>query len=270
MNIRRESYDPIAQRYERARPTYPPALFADIVKYAHLEADARLLEIGCGSGQASLPLAERGYTIDCVEIGARLAAIAREKLSPYPKVAVINADFETAELPARHYDLLYSATAFHWIEPAIRFTKAHELLKPAGTLALFWLRPALTAKSRAAEIALQEIYRRVAPDLARDYTPPPRPNAVRTEYETLIPASGFFDALAIRKHYVVTEYRAEAYIDLLGTFSDHIALPADKQSQLFNEVGELIDKDFAGVIQRETVALLYLARRSSHRRNRAK
>ena len=261
MSERRASYDPIAQQYDRARPDYPAALFDDIVAYANLGDEARLLEIGCGTGQATLPLAERGYAIDCVELGAELAAVARRNLAAYPKARVINADFDTVALPAMRYDLALSATAFHWLDPATRFQRAHDLLKQGGTLALFWHRPVMTDVSRDQVKALQEIYRRIVPKLARDFELPPPPAAVRTEYDKLIPQSGLFCDLDVRKHYVVTEYSAEAYVDLLGTFSDHIALPVETRLRLYKEIDALIHEEFAGVALRETVALLYLARR---------
>ena len=65
----------------------------------------------------------------------------------------------------------------------------------------------------------------------------------------------------MRRHYVASEYRAAAYIDLLGTTSDHIALSAAKRRELFKQIEALINDELAGVIIRETVALLYLARR---------
>ena len=262
MSERRDSYDPIAQIYDRARPDYPAALFDDIVAYADLDDEARLLEIGCGTGQATLPLAQRGCAIDCIELGAELAAVARQNLAPYPKVKLIKADFETVALPRRAYHLVYAATAFHWIDPAVSFSKAHDLLKSGGALALFWHRPALTDVSRAYVAALQDIYRRIAPEMAEAYEAPPGPDEVSTEYAELIPNSGLFDQLVIRKHYVLTEYSAEAYVELLSTFSDHIALRQETRRQLFEEIGALIKREFAGVLPRETVALLYLARRT--------
>jgi len=254
-------HDQVAPLYDKARPSYPAALFDDIVSYGPLPEQARLLEIGCGTGQATLPLAERGYAIDCVEPGARMAAIARAKLAGFPAVSVICADFERFSGRPASYDLLFSATAFHWVDPTIRFQKAHDLLKMGGALALFWHRPTQTGVSRDFEDALQAVYRRVAPELARGYKPAPRPDQVTTEYEALIPASGYFADLALRKHTVATEYSAGAYADLLGTFSDHRSLAPAKRTQLLSEIKHLINAKFAGTVVRETVALLYLARR---------
>ena len=257
---RRNSFDGAAGLYDSARPPYPEALFDDIVSYAKLGADSRLLEVGCGTGQATIPMARRGYAIDAVELGAQMAAIARDKLSAFPKVKIIVADFETLSLPRKTYDLLLSATAFHWIDPAIRFQKARDLLQPSGALALFWHRPTLTDLSRPYLEPLQAVYERVAPELARNFSPPPRPEAVRTEYQELITAGGLFGDLLVRKHYVTMEYSAGAYASLLGTFSDHRSMDAGKRERLLAGIEMVVNREFSGKIIRETVALLYLAR----------
>ncbi len=261
---RRRAYDQIAQLYDRARPSYPAALFDDIVAYADLTADARILEIGCGTGQATLPLAQRGYTIDCVELGAELAKVARDNLASYPAAQVIQADFNTVDLAPARYELVLSATAFHWLDPATRFIKAHRLLKPRGALALFWHRPVVTDASRPFVDAVQKVYREIAPELSRRYEPPPHPDEVSTEYAELIPASGLFDRLAIRKRYTATKYSATAYIELLDTFSDHRALEPAKRRRLFHAIDNLIHSGFSGEVTRETVALLYLAQSLPH------
>jgi len=256
---RRRAYDQIAQLYDRARPSYPAALFDDIVAYAGLTADARILEIGCGTGQATLPLAQRGYALDCIELGAELAKVARDNLASFPAAQVLHADFNTVDLAPARYELVLSATAFHWLNPGTRFDKAHRLLKPGGALALFWHRPVVTDASRPFVDAVQKVYKEIAPELTRRYQPPRRPDAVNTEYAELIPASGLFDRLAIRKHYTATKYRATAYIELLDTFSDHRALEEAKRRQLFRAIEYLIHSGFSGEVTRETVALLYLA-----------
>lgn len=259
-SARRYPHDEVADLYDRVRPGYPDVLFDDIAAYANLRADARILEVGCGSGQATLPLAMRGYTIDCVEIGARMAAIARRKLAPYPRVTVIRDKFETATLPRTDYDLLMSAMAFHWIDPAIRFQLAHDLLAPGGVVALFWHRPVQTEISREFVEAQQLIYRRRAPELAKRYHAPTRPEDASTEYEQLIAGSKLFEDLAIRKHYAQNAYDTESYIELLESFSGHRLLPALQRRALLREIEALIRDEFSGKVIRETVVLLYLAR----------
>lgn len=254
-------HDQVAQRYDRARPGYPAALFDDIIACADLAADARILEVGCGTGQATLPLARRGYAIDCIEPGAQMVAIARANLAGFPAVTLTSIDFERFRAPPASYDLLLSATAFHWIDPEIRFRKAHHLLKPGGALALCWHRPVQTEASRHFVDAIQSVYKRFAPELTDEFENPPAPDRVTTEYEELIPASGCFARLEIRKHYVAAHYSASQYVDLLATFSDHQTLDAAKRHRLLSAIEALIAEEFAGAVIRETVALLYLARR---------
>ena len=110
---RRHTFDQVAALYDSARPLYPEALFDDIVSYAKLSAIARILELGCGTCQATLPMAQRGFHIDGIELGAQLAEIARANLAAFPNVRIFCADFETTDLPSASYDLLLSATAFH-------------------------------------------------------------------------------------------------------------------------------------------------------------
>src|SRR5262245_61850089 len=117
---RRESFDEVAELYERARPTYPTPLVEDLVQFASLSKNTRVLEIGCGTGQLTLPLAERGTSIVAVELGTKLASVARRKLAPFENVAVIVADFDRWMLPEEPFDLVVAATAFHWLRPETR------------------------------------------------------------------------------------------------------------------------------------------------------
>src|SRR5919198_4002071 len=89
----RTTFEEVPELYERARPLYPAELFDDLVSFAGLEAGARVLEIGCGTGQATLPLAELGVEVVCVELGERLAAVARRKLPRLPNVEGVHAVF---------------------------------------------------------------------------------------------------------------------------------------------------------------------------------
>src|SRR5712691_5001525 len=129
-------FEQVPELYDRARPVYPPEVFDDIVTLAGLYKGARVLEIGCGTGQATLPLAERGFQITCIELGEQLAALARRKLAAFPAVEVINAPFETWEPGAAGFDAVVAFTAFQWIDPELRYRKAASLLREAGALAV--------------------------------------------------------------------------------------------------------------------------------------
>ena len=132
----RGTFDSSADFYETARPDYPDELLDDLIELAALEPGDRLLEIGCASGKATRPILERGFSIVCVEMGPRLAEQARRNLAGFP-VEIHVAEFEDWEGEPGTFDLVYAATAWHWLDPAIRFRRAHRLLRPGGHLA-FW------------------------------------------------------------------------------------------------------------------------------------
>ena len=91
----RTTFEEVPELYDRARPTYPAQLFDDLAAIAELPEAARIVELGCGTGQATIPLAERGYRVTCVELGEQLAGAARRRLAVFPAVKVVNAAFET-------------------------------------------------------------------------------------------------------------------------------------------------------------------------------
>ena len=119
----RATFDQAALLYDEARPGYPEALFDDVVTLSGIPPGWRILEIGCGTGQATLPLARRSYRILCIELGANLATVARHKLRAYPQVEVRTGAFEDRPVEEAAFDLALSATAFHWIDPAIAYPK---------------------------------------------------------------------------------------------------------------------------------------------------
>ena len=97
-------------------------------------ASTRIVEIGCGTGRATVPLAQRGYAVTCVELGEQLAAIARRKVAGFPSVQVITTNFETWQPEHSEFDAVVAFTAFHWIAPDRRYSKTAELLRAGGKL----------------------------------------------------------------------------------------------------------------------------------------
>src|SRR5215211_3949093 len=123
-NRLRTTFDEAASLYDEVRPGYPEELFDDVVSLSGIEPAGRILEIGCGTGQATVPLARRGYRILCVELGENLAAVARRNLEGYPRAEVRTGAFEDLALQEGAFDLAISATAFHWLDPVVAYPKA--------------------------------------------------------------------------------------------------------------------------------------------------
>src|SRR5438876_3292992 len=136
----RLGFGEVAEQYDRVRPTYPESLVDAVVAYASLAADDAVVEVGCGTGKATVPFAARGLRIRALEPDEHMAAIARHNCRALG-VTVETSSFE--EWPVAHGSarLVMSAQAWHWVRPGVRLAKAHETLEPGGALALFWNRP---------------------------------------------------------------------------------------------------------------------------------
>jgi SAM-dependent methyltransferase len=140
------------------RPGYPERLFDDLALLSGTGPGTRALEIGCGTGQATLPLARRGYLLLGVELGANLAAVARTKLADYPNARVLACSFEAWPVEQEAFDLVVSATAFHWVDPRVRHRrKSAQALRPDGSLALIWNRADPEGGSEGFLEALEEV-----------------------------------------------------------------------------------------------------------------
>jgi SAM-dependent methyltransferase len=134
-----------AEAYQRTRPVCPDALFDDLVRMAGLAPGDRVAEIGPGTGQATVPMAERGLAVTAVEIDASQAAVAARRLAAFPAVSVVTSSFEAWEPPGEPFAAVVVISALHWIDPGIRYAKPASVLRPEGTLAVggcAWARPA--------------------------------------------------------------------------------------------------------------------------------
>ena len=120
-------FDEVPELYDRTRPRYPAALVRELADRADLRPGVRVLEIAPGTGQLTLPVAELGCSITAVELGPSMAAVAARNLARYPAVRVVTAAFEEWPLSAEPFGAVVCATAFHWLDPAVR-TYQHRLI----------------------------------------------------------------------------------------------------------------------------------------------
>lgn len=252
----RETFDEAPELYDRVRPGYPDALFADLAALAGLRVGSRVLEIGCGTGQATVPLAARGYEIVAVELGAGLAEVARRKLARFPSVEVVTAAFEAWPLPAELFDAVVAATAFHWIDPAVRLEKTAGALRPGGALAVISTHHVAGRDTRFFD-RVQRCYERWMPG-----TPPglTLPAAADVPVEDEATRRGErFERLAVRRYEWELTYATRDYIDLLTSYSGHRALEPDAREALLRCVAELIDAGFGGRIAKRYLTELAVA-----------
>jgi SAM-dependent methyltransferase len=258
----RATFDSAASLYQQARPGYPSELYDELVYLAALQARDRLLEIGCASGKATVPLARRGFPITCIELGSALAAEARRNLAQFPDVQVINAPFESWQPPrGQTFALVFAATAWQWLDPALRYQKAWALLRRGGHLAFWDATHVFPAESDPFFREIQEVYDEIGEGLPVG-AGWPRPGGL-PDSRAQIEASGLFDDVVVRQFDWETTYTAEEYIRLLDTFSGHIAMPEWKRSRLYGEIRRRLGERPDGRLRRHWGAVLHVARRGS-------
>lgn len=254
-----KTFDRAAAIYHRARPDYPDELFDDLISVAGLRSGDALLEAGCGTGKATVPLARRGFRITCLEPGRHLAAIAREKLAGF-NIRVVETTFEEWKpSTAETFNLVYSATAWKWIDPTVRYKRAWEVLRRGGHIALWNAQHVFPEKGDAFFHDIQSVYEEIGEGLPPD-APWPRPGELPDDADE-IQASGLFDVVHIRHFDWEETYDASSYIELLSTFSGHIAMDDWKRDRLYGEIRKRLSARPDGLLRRHWGAVLQIARR---------
>lgn len=253
----RDTFDRAADRYQRARPDYPHALFDDLVAAAGLASGSRLLEVGCATGKATLPLARRGFRITCVESGPNLAAAARRNLAGLD-VAVVEARFEDWRPAAgQRFDLVFAATAWNWIDPAVRYARAWQALAPGGHLAFWNADHVFPDGGDPFFREIQDVYDEIGEGGGGRWT---RPGELADRTEE-IEAGGLFEVVHVRHFDWERVYDAEGYIDLLDTFSGHIAMEDWQRDRLYGEIRLRLGRRPGRALRRHWGAVLHVARR---------
>lgn len=254
------TFDTVADRYHQARPAYPDELYTELISATGLRSGDRLLEVGCGTGKATVPLAERGFAITCLEPGPRLATIARRSLSGYPLVQIVSQALEDWQPSAYEpFDLIFAATAWHWINPAVGFRRAWRLLRPGGHLAIWAAEHVFPPDGDPFFGELQDVYDKIGegmPAGTRYFAPGEQPDD-----RAAIDGSGLFTVTSIRHFDWEISYTAEEYIALLETFSGHIAMAGWQRDRLYSEIRRRLAGRPDGKVRRHWGTALQIAAR---------
>jgi SAM-dependent methyltransferase len=258
----RETFESAAATYHRVRPRYPEALF-DVLEHATgLTAPADLLEIGCGTGIATESMARRGHRITCVELGPKLAARARANLGAHPDVTVVRASFDTWTPPAwGAFDVVYAATAWHWLDPATRYQRAHRHLRQGGALAFWSATHVVPEDGDPFFVELQDVYDQIGESQPDDWQFP-RPGELADQVGE-IADTGLFSTVTVRHFDWEVTYDADGYIALLDTFSGHRTMQPWQRQRLYDEIRRRLTQRPSGTVRRHWGAVLHVATRSS-------
>jgi SAM-dependent methyltransferase len=251
----------VAASYDKGRPGYPEALVDDVLALCDISDDARVLEVGAGTGKLTELLARRDLDVLAIEPSAEMAAVARRKLAAYPRVSIAVATFEDWPAEPNAFALLVSAQAWHWVALEARYPKAHQVLRPSGGLALFWSHPRWD--ECALGRALASVYAAIAPELYGDGPWFPGftgPHGAERPSQTEL--SGYFGSLTERSYRWALDYTVDQYLELLRSFPEHLRVPVGRRDALFNAVGKVIESSGAP-LRMNYETRLYFASRST-------
>jgi SAM-dependent methyltransferase len=253
---RRIAFEEVAEVYDQVRPSYPEDLVEDILALSGIPPEGRILEIGCGPGNATIPFAQRGYRMVCIELGKRLAALAAKNCRAYPNVEIRNIALEDWPLEEKAFDLALSADVFHWIPPEIGYPKVARALNDSGSAAFFWNVPVdpKTDWSRA----IEEVYRKRAPHVEnpdKSFTVDWVIGIIKDNFRQ----AGCYGEVNVKQYRWSEVYTSEQYLKLLRTYSGHRDLDEDTRGKLFADIRDVIER-FGGTVTKPMLVALFHSR----------
>ncbi|MGH8983717.1 MAG: class I SAM-dependent methyltransferase [Acidimicrobiia bacterium] len=225
----------VAERYDRARPTYPGELVGDVAVVLGLPAWARVLEIGSGTGKATVLWADAGYEVVCLEPSEEMAAVARANLAGHENIVIEPVGLEEWPVAPEAFDLVTAAQAWHWIPVEVAMPTAHAALRPGGGVALIWNWE--SEQPHALESEFDEAYRTIAPTLMKE----PLKERIGSTIMEQLDESPLFGPVTVRRYPWERTFTAAAYVDLLSTHSDHRMLDEEDSARLHDAITAIID-----------------------------
>lgn len=244
------------ENYDKFRPSYPIELFKDIIDYSGISSNNKALEIGVGTGQATIPIIETGTFVTGIELGNNLSEYVGNKFYNHKNFEIINADFMEYQFEPNTFDLIYSATAFHWLPFEKRWEKVKNILSGNGTVALFWNHPFPNREDDISNIINRKIYnkynlsKKEIVEFSEDDT---------DKYIGEL-KNNCFRNIESKLYHRVRTLTSNEYISLLNTYSDHRALPEDIKVSFEIDMKNALD-EIGGRINIYDTIDLYLAKK---------
>lgn len=125
--------------YVRYRPDYPPALLEWLHGPMDVSHQARVADIGAGTGISSRQFLASGHPLVAVEPNAAMRAAAEEWLAPqYPGFSAVDGRAEATGLDDASIDLVSVAQAFHWFDTVAVRAEWQRILCPGGLALIYW------------------------------------------------------------------------------------------------------------------------------------
>jgi SAM-dependent methyltransferase len=258
-------FNEVPELYDRVRPGYPDELFADLCAITGMDDKSSVLEVGCGTGQATRTLAALGCSVTAVEPGTDMAALARQKIASFRNVGVETSTFEEWDDRGRRFDVLVAASSWHWVDPSIGWQRAHAVLSPGGWMALL----GHVVVRRPGE---PEVYAETA-DLHEWFSPgnpgwghPPLEDDVRTTDEGWGPVDDpgeLFGPPIVRWYPTVQWFDGDGFADHLRSLSLYRRLDPDVREPLLDAVAERVRTRLGDRASRRCLSVLRVGRRTA-------
>lgn len=254
---RGEVYGEVADGYDEVRPGYPDALGEVVLGYTGAQPH-RAVEVGAGTGKATALFARHGVPVHCLEPDPRMARVLRERMAAYPGVGVEVGRFEDWQPPGGGVDLLYSAQAWHWVDPETRWPRARAALAPGGAVAIFGHSYDLV--DPAIEAALWELQRQLQTETST-MAPPGPVDPDSTWFSVELARSGLFTDLRTHVFHTIVAYPTATYLALVRTFSAYRTLPPARRGQMRDALTRIVD-EHGGTVKIDLTTILALGRRA--------
>jgi len=225
----------ISELYDKSRVNYPTKLIDDVLTTSKIKENGNILDVGCGSGQATIPFARKGFNIIGLDLSQDLIEIAKKKCSTLPKASFSISSFEESSFSEKSFDLIISGQAWHWVDQEIGLKKAHDLLTDTGILAIFWSWQDREKSSFSREVGkILDTYGE---------------NRSAVKYGWLVKYSAsfynkikenvLFNSIEKKEYFVNIEFSKERYLNLILSFSWVQKLPEKTRMKLLKDLQKL-------------------------------
>lgn len=237
MSTFEKTFDNTALTYDKSRPMYPTELYQDIFQYKQINAQSHVLEIGMGTGKATLPFLEKQCHFVGIEPGENLAAIAKEHFQGRSNFSLVTQTLQDYACPNQTFDLIYAATAFHWIPEEYGYQRVYNLLKSGGVFARFAYHAGADQKRTSLTAEIQEFYKKYmpSPGTYREFCGEDAKKLAGTAAKY-----GFADT-KYQLYRLTKDFTAQEYMDLLKTYPNHMALVQPDREKLFRRIYSAIN-----------------------------
>ena len=245
--------------YDLARPPYPAQIMSIIERHCPVR-NARIFEIGPGTGKASAMLLQKEPSeLTGIEPDPRLAAYLRH----LPGMNVLPCAWEDALLPHDHYDLGIAATAFHWLPQILSLQKIQQTLRPGGWWAMWWNVFGDPENPDDFHLATTDLFRSLTPQSRQDAT---KPFSLKTEDRTRDLLTTGFENISSHRFHWTMDMSSDQVCALAMTFPQVTRATPEKQKGILQKLTRITEEEFGGCVTRHFLTPLYLGQKPLRRK----